>query len=403
MKIGILTQPLSYNYGGLLQAYALQTILEREGHEVIILNRPKPYVSDDYKDKFSEKFKRYIKNTVKWLIRRPMTVVYHELTPKQSKVVRRLTDKFVNRYLHKSPDFHSTDELAAYCKQKCINAFVVGSDQCWRPQYSPCLPNYFLDFAKGWKVRRISYAASFGVDYWELTKEETDICVPLAKLFDAMSVREDTGVELCNSYLGVDAVHVLDPTMLLDKENYNVLIDNFDFGCFDIAPEHSLPTINGVQGRTLFNYILDPSAEKHRLIEKLSKNINLSPVYCMPKDWRAQEVYNRCPDECTYPPVELWLQSFRDSEMVIADSYHGMVFSIIYNKPFWVIGNPGRGMARFTSLLKMFDLQDRLITTDMFDTIDYYSPIDWDKVNLRRSELINFSLAFLRNSLSDKL
>lgn len=399
MKIGILTQPLSYNYGGLLQAYALQTVLERLGHEVVILNRPMPYVPDDYKDSISERLRLFFVNSIKRLLNKPLTILYHELKPQQTEVVRRMTNTFIIKYIHKSPNFNSTEELADYCTKNRLDTYVVGSDQCWRPRYSPCLPNYFLDFAKEWNVKRISYAASFGVDYWEFTDKQTQTCAPLAQIFNAVSVREESGIALCREHLGVDAVHVLDPTMLLDKEDYNILINSFNPEVFDIAPEHSLPIVNRTVARTLFNYVLDPDETKKKFINRISKSTGLTAVYCMPKDYRAREVFERCPDECTYPPVELWLQSFRDSAMVIADSFHGTVFSIIYNKPFWVLGNPDRGMARFSSLLKMFGLEDRLVKPDAFDTIDVFAPIDWNTVNARREELKSMSLNYLKNSL----
>ena len=167
MKVGILTQPLTNNYGGLLQAYALQTTLERMGHEVVILNRPMSFVPDVANDAFVPSVIRSLKNCVKFLMHKPLTKVYHELLPHQHIVANRLTEIFIVTYHHKSPDFSSTEALAAYCCKQGLGAYVVGSDQCWRPLYSPCLPNYYLDFAKDWNVKRISYAASFGVDYWE--------------------------------------------------------------------------------------------------------------------------------------------------------------------------------------------------------------------------------------------
>src|SRR5690606_24691445 len=100
-------------------------------------------------------------------------------------------------------------------------AYVVGSDQCWRPLYSPKISNYFLDFAENEKdIKRIGYAVSFGVSEWEFDKKNTERCALLAKKFDAISVREDSGIKLVKDYFDKDAVHVLDPTMLLQKEQY---------------------------------------------------------------------------------------------------------------------------------------------------------------------------------------
>lgn len=399
MKIGILTQPLEANYGGLLQAYALQTVLERMGYDVVFLNRLLNHKPDNSAFNLVPTVIRFIKNVVKFILHRPLTIVYHEIEPEQWIIVERFTVLFVNRYLHKSPNFNSTEEISDFCKENGIKIFIVGSDQCWRPLYSPCLPNYFLDFAKKWDVRRIAYAASFGVDNWEYSDEMTKTCAHLAQKFDAISVREESAIGLCKEHLGVDAIHVLDPTMLLDKEDYNKLVDNFNFCDFDITPEHSSLTINRIEGRALFNYILDQGNDKKLFIEKVANYTGLTPVYCMPKKPHVKELIENCPDDCTFPPVELWLQSFRDSEMVIADSFHGVVFSIIYNKPFWVLANPGRGIARITSLLKMFDLEERLVTPEKFAKIDCYSAIDWDRVNAKRKSLKEFSLDFLKNNL----
>lgn len=399
MKVGILTQPLTNNYGGLLQAYALQTTLERMGHEVVILNRPMPFVPDVANDAFLPSAIRFVKNCVKFMMRKPLIKVYHELLPQQSIIANRLTEIFIVTYHHKSPDFSTTESLAAYCHKQGIEAYIVGSDQCWRPLYSPCLPNYFLDFAKDWDVKRISYAASFGVDSWEYSEEETRTCTPLAQKFNAISVREDSGISLCKEHLGVNAIHVLDPTMLLDADDYNILVRDFDPKIFNIAPEHRVKTTLDVKGNKLFCYILDKNTQKQTFIHEVSEIKRLTPVECMPKDFRAQEVFEKCPDDCTFPPVELWLQSFRDAEMVIADSFHGTVFSIIYNKPFWVLGNPGRGMTRFHSLLKMFGLEDRLVTPDKLASIDFDAPIDWSTVNARREELKQRSLSFLKEKL----
>ena len=115
----------------------------------------------------------------------------------------------------------------------------------------------FLDFAKEEKTKRIAYAASFGTDQWEFTQEMTSICAPLAQKFDFVSVREDSGVKLCKEHLGVNAVHVLDPTLLLTKEDYIHLIE-----------AEKEPKAKG----TLFNYILDPDYVKSAFINLDSRN-----------------------------------------------------------------------------------------------------------------------------------
>ena len=91
------------------------------------------------------------------------------------------------------------------------------------------------------------------------------------------------------------------------------------------------------------------------------------------------------------------MKSFMDAKMVVTDSFHGVVFSIIFNKPFWVVANISRGTARFTSILSLFNLEDRIVndTSEM----DWSKSIDWNKVNSLRNELKKKSLSILFNNL----
>lgn len=362
MKIGILTQPLHSNYGGLLQNYALQQTLVRAGHEV---------------------------ETIDWgggsgfraMLYRMKVQVLHTLLPnrypllkympndKEKSIIQRNTHHFINTYINHTEAMHSYEEFVKQASKGKYDAYVVGSDQCWRPCYNAFLPSMFLDFVQDKQVKRIAYAASLGTDKWEFTPQQTAVCVPLAKKFDMVSVREDSGVKLCKEHLGVDAVHVLDPTMLLTKEEYIQLIE-----------KEKEPKSNG----TLFNYILDPDAKKSVFIQKVAKAKGLKAFQVLPKcqaEIRTKEDVKKRIEDCVFPGVTTWLRAFMDADMTIVDSFHGMVFSIIFNKPFWAIGNVSRGMSRFTSLLKMFHLEDRLLDADNLDDVDFSKPIDWTMVN----------------------
>ena len=377
MKLAILTQPLFFNYGGLLQAYALQTILERMGHEVIILNRETTSTSGRFPNNLVLDAKYFLRK----ILRKPNVT----RNSRQNKLISSKTQKFTDSYLHASPSLYSVKLLNKYLSKHPQDGFVVGSDQVWRPSMSPCLTNYFLDFTKLQNVKRIAYAASFGVDCWEFTDADTVACSALAKIFDAISVREASGVALCEEYLEVDAVHVLDPTLMLEKEDY-----------IQLANEANEPKIDG----SLFCYVLDKSEEKQTVIKTISQKQGLKDFYCMPALHDSPENIERDPDNCIYPPVTQWLRSFMDAEMVLTDSFHGAVFSIIFNKPFWVIGNKARGLSRFESILGIFGLQDRLITPEQASSIDWIAPIDWERVNAVRKEWQNMSQDFLDKALS---
>ena len=136
--------------------------------------------------------------------------------------------------------------------------------------------------------------------------------------------------------------------------------------------------------RDSFNYILDPDEKKKTFIQRVADLKGLTSFQVLPKcqaENRSKEDVKKRIEDCVFPDVVTWLRAFMDAEMTIVDSFHGMVFSILFNKPFWVLSNAGRGMSRFISLLRMFNLEGRLLYTDKFDSVDFNVPIDWEKVN----------------------
>lgn len=367
MKIGILTQPLKTNYGGLLQNYALQQVLIRAGHTPITI---------DQGDKIFPKW-YVLLSQIKWAIlhiikpvRYPKPIDNKE-NPSEEELayISHNCQYFTDKYISHTPKCRMPKDFRKYSKKYDIDAFVVGSDQCWRPLYNGFLPEMFLNFVKDKQLKRIAYAASFGKDEWELEPKMIQDCATLAQKFNLVTVREDTGVELCRKYLGVEAVQALDPTMLLTKEDYIHLIE----------AENEQQSIG-----TLFTYILDPTPTKDDLINIIANNNSMTQFTVLPKyleDTRTMNDIRNHPEDCVYPQVTTWIRAFMDAQMVIVDSFHGMVFSIIFNKPFWVIGNTKRGLSRFTSLLKLFSLENRLLDVDKLGNVDWNCPIDWNKVN----------------------
>lgn len=377
MRIGILTLPLHTNYGGILQAYALQTILEIMGHQVVVFNK---------KIKYSLPLwilpllftKRIIK---KYIIGRKDTRIFAELYQKRDfPIIAQHTQYFINQYINT----YKVDSFSTL-KEVDFDAIVVGSDQVWRFKYfvsmfGEGIENAFLLFAKDWRTRKIAYAASFGVDIWKLSKKQTRECKELIKKFDFISVREDSAVDLCKRYLGVDNVeHVLDPTLLLKKEDY-----------IDLVLQENEP----VSGGNLFYYLLDKDEQKMSAVEKTAQFLNLNPFTVMPINNRSRNIENR-----VYPTVTKWLRGFMDAKFVVTDSFHGVVFSILFNIPFVVISNETRGSARFLSVLKMFSLENRLINnSDDLNKISS-SPINWDFVNNVHEQLKEKSYNLLNSNL----
>jgi nitroreductase len=282
--------------------------------------------------------------------------------------------------------FSASSDLGRNIGRYDFDAIIVGSDQVWRPKYARgILSDFFLGFVPedDDKVRRISYAPSFGASDWEFDAGQTAVAKRLIQRFTAVSVREDSGVALCRDHLGVEAQHVLDPTLLLTPEHYARL--------FDFRQRKS-------SGDRLLTYILDGNDDKARVTDAIAARLSLRPFSTSGQPSGPADAPGGPGGDKT---VEGWLAAFHDAAFVVTDSFHGVAFSILFNKPFIAYGNPGRGLARFTSLLKMFGLEDRLVVSSKDVDLDgVVQPVDWSTVNDRLSRLRGDSLRFLTSALT---
>lgn len=373
-KIAILTQPLGKNYGGIIQNFALQEVLKRLGNEPITINR------------------KYNKNL--WLNLKIW--LYHIIKQTGYKILSEkiLKDKifyhnysFLKQHIALSEEIDSDRGMARFMNQHTYDVYIVGSDQTWRPKYSPNIYNYFLDFleAKEKKSRRLAYASSFGTDAWEYTQEQRKRIKELVKQFNSVSVREDSGVHLCRKYLNVEAEHVLDPTMLLQREDYIRLLN--------------LSDKDTAKGK-LYTYVLDYSDHKQSFLDRCANEMRLELSNSQSK--KKSDNYRKGEQLTDYvaPPLQSWLSGFKNAEFVITDSFHGTVFSIIFNKPFLVVVNENRGASRFYSLLENLGLQNRLITDVYnFNQELLYNKINYDSVNSSLKVLRAKSFRFLESNI----
>lgn len=381
MKIAILTHPLWTNYGGILQAYALQTYLRRMGQNVVVINR-------EYRDypslkTFLLRLGTTIKNFIRvYFLKRRQFTVMNPLSAHYHNIWRGYeVQPFVKKYICQSKELRNSKSLRRYLKHHKFDCFIVGSDQVWRPLYVANVTDYFLkEVPSASKALKVAYAASFGADKWEFSPALTEECACLLKRFDGVSVREKSGVRLCKEFLGVESEHVLDPTMLLDADDYIKLIDHT-----------STPPSEG----NAFCYILDESPEVASIISDIKRK-GFKPfktsLYVTPSEENAR------PYQMT---VEQWLRSFRDAEFVITDSFHACVFSILFRKPFLAWVNKERGSSRFESLLEMFGLKGRLVYSleDFINRKDQlFDCSDLNKVEGILSDLRCKSNEFLRKS-----
>lgn len=337
------------NYGGVLQAYALQQAIAALGHE--------PWTDESRPVALAGRVKRALKPHVRLL---PARYVPLRLA---APVVNARLEDFVRRNLQ-LVDLYQGRRSPAEADVRRFDAFVVGSDQVWRHDYAD-VPSYLLDFTVGMSVPRVAYAASFGTSGLDgyrpdLVRRTTF----LAQQLTAVSVREDTAVTLCHDRWGVQATHVLDPTMLLTSDHYRSVIDR----C--LLPEIPEPF--------LYSFTLDDSLDKQALVRSVAHRMGVDVRRALPAPVPSFAEVRRRPETYQKPPVEEWLRGFAEAEVVITDSFHGTVLSILFEKPFLTIVNPSRGRARFTSLLTAFGLMDHLVEPGT-GTVDVPT-VDWSAV-----------------------
>lgn len=365
-KIVVLTQPLWHNYGCLLQAYALQRCLKALNYEVVTDEFPRKILTPS--QRMIKKAKHFVAHY--FLGRKSVNPFPFIPNERQWKEICSNTSKFVEKHI-KTIDFFGGQTMPSKQMIDSFDTFVIGSDQVWRDSYGR-VESYFCDFLANHKDKKVfSYAASFGVSHWQFDESRTKRLAFLAKQFQAISLRESSGVELCESNLGVKAEHVLDPTLLLSKGEYVSLIEG----------------VEQSEGNMMC-YILDKSKEKDDFVAQVEDRRGLKAFSVM-KDERG-----------VYPSVEKWLRGFYDAKFVVTDSFHGMVFSIIFEKPFFVILNKERGASRFLSLLNALGLENRLVKD--FDTFDWslvHSGIDYEALRRPLRALVGKSQDFLIRNL----
>lgn len=283
---------------------------------------------------------------------------------------------FLNRYITpRTGPLYSSEELRLVCMDK-FDAIIVGSDQVWRPDYVDEIQDYFLEFAIDFDVKRIAYAASFGTTENKFSDAQLVRCGNLLSMFDAISVRETSGIDLIhkNVWNVKPVTCVLDPTMLLPADIYENIIKD-------------LKKSDG----GLFCYVLDTNDNNLSAIYNLSRKLKL----------RINQISDIQKGRAVLPSVEEWISNIYNADFVITDSFHGMIFSIIFNKEFAVFVNQDRGSDRFYSILSKLGIEDRIFNSADCISCLASNKIDWKMVNYKIKILRDKSIVFLTNALNN--
>lgn len=338
----IITLTSLFNYGNVIQRYALRKLLLKHGYNF------ESVVMPNYADTSD---KRIFGNM----------------------------EEFVAKYIGTK----SYDSI----KQKKYGTYVVGSDQVWRNWYGNDwheFAPFFLDFVADSSSNKIAYAASFGVDNLAqagIDKTNLHEISALMQRFNHISVREQSGVlmveEITRGQKTVDVT--LDPTLLLKAGDYSQLINNSQ------VRNSKMPQV--------FCYILDKSEAKLRFIKDAARHFD-NDFYVLNPNLKKH-----------YEPVEFWLKGFRDANIVITDSFHGTVFAIINHTEFITFSNALRGNSRFEALLDTLGIsRERLIDEAEIKShsIKQLKPIDWKKVDAQLNVMRINSTDWLINAIRNK-
>jgi len=368
MRIAMLTPHCARNYGGVLQAYALQTVLGQLGHEPTIVNLvPKSRRSRSVLPSPWWGWKRCILNTLTLL--------------RYSQSKRRLQHfaEFSNNFFHlTSKEYHIFDEIQESLPR--FDAYVCGSDQLWRPGMHSLdtIRAYCLDFVKQKDAKKIAYAPSFGIS--SLPEPFKKIISPLINDIPYLSVREKTGQTIIRELTGRDAQIVLDPSLLLRAD---------DWSCIAEPPRFKPPYI--------LAYCQSQRRNFYELVHSIKKRLNL-PVVVI-----SLVPFNRIPgaDHVIYDAsIQEYVGLIADASCVCTNSFHGVAFSLVYKRPFWTVPHESAN-SRLADLLDRIGLSDRQVTTpERFPSEPL--AIDYSKAGNLLDETRSESIDFLKGVLAER-
>lgn len=316
--VNLLTIHWGRSYGAVMQTYATAKLLEKNGHDVTVINIIHPRLKFFYKR---------IRAFFYFFMDCQFSLFKHRYFPKLSRKMYRFT-------LEKFP---------------VANYVVIGSDQVWNREItSPFDLLYYVNFDD--KVKKVSLSSSFGKSEWNENYEYTKQVKTCLEKFSALSVREDTGNVILRDIFGLESTVLIDPT--LAYADFDELL------------------LNNKKKNQIFTFLFSNKQETKNIVNSISTDLNL-PVF---KHSKLSYYLNNGPRQ--------WLTNICNSKYVITDSFHGLAFSIIFKKQFFVLCADEKKFTRLKSLLDLLGLQDRYIQSEedyfqrkesLFDEIDFYS------------------------------
>lgn len=364
MKINTITCHDVYNLGASLQAYALQTYLQKQGHEVEIIDYKPDYLSGHFKlwGVYNPIFDKLLIKQLYLLVKLPGRL----LALRRKKAF----DVFTKNYLHLTRRYHSNEELKK--DPPIADAYIAGSDQIWNTVFKNGRdPAFYLDFAPRDKLR-LSYAASLATK--EIAEKYRPFVAQMIKNLDYVSVREKSSLSVLQSLGRSDAVAVCDPVFLLSKEEWSKM-------CIDRGFESN-------------KYLLVYDFDNNPVVEQIAKGVAKT---------KGLDIYNVGPFRKSYAkmnfvyagPLE-FLTLVKEADYIISNSFHATAFSLIFQKQFCTFKRKEAINERMVSLLVDLGLTDRiasLFNDNLFNIVNY------EDVMLVLNSNVDMSKSYLNEAL----
>ena len=287
-------------------------------------------------------------------------------------------NNFSIKFLNKTTNLIIIRKNFHEVKENDYNILMVNSDQTWRKFSKHFLDIGFLRFAQDWHIKKFVYGASLGFDYWSFSPKEVMIMKKLLKNFTGISVREKGSIKLIQKHLGITPEFVLDPTLLIEKQYYLNLIKDYKNN-----------NNNYKTNDYIFIYTFGKIKNSEHKINRLYKELQLK---------KNEKIYAF--NLNNNQTIEDFIYYISHCKAVVTQSFHGTVFSIIFNKPFLTISVKGWAEERFKSLGKLLQIENRIVSYKQRPNINLLTTplnINYNLIEELRIKSINFIKKNLKN------
>lgn len=388
MKIGIVTYVKCDNYGAELQAYAMQYVYNKLGYDAEVLDLEKQ--DKDIASSLSTIIPAVINRFKTYGIKAPFKIIQLVLDVMQRKKAKRkfaseiekkhqLYIQFFNEKIKHSPKYYTLKSV--YTEDMPYDVYVAGSDQIWNYMHTDYLNVYFLEFANRFKAKKIAYAASLSVP-----DLPTRLHAEYQKYFENMdhiAVRELNGKTIVEKYSNKKATVVLDPTLLISKQEWKTNVAN------EIKKGEKYVLIYTLSGSKYIRNLAKSIAQR---IGNDCKVVNIKSDFRPEKEDGIEHLYQVGPKE--------WVGLIMNAAYMVTDSFHGTAFSINFNIPFTTLLNPSSNMnSRALSILEITGLKERIIYDDGSNQLPHSLYVDFDRVNPIIDEWRKKSESYIHESL----